>query len=95
MTTTQNRCSSVSSAVVKRQAMVANSSGLGNNQAEKLNAGAAMKRPAIYNILDSYNFIYAKPYLQVHAPKIIGGKKCTVSSWGTWNGRDYPGSGTN
>ncbi|KAH0782195.1 hypothetical protein KY290_001793 [Solanum tuberosum] len=57
MTTTQNRRSSVSSAVAKRQAMVANSSGLENNQAGKLNAGAAMKRPEIYNILDSYNCI--------------------------------------
>ncbi|KAG5627755.1 hypothetical protein H5410_012973, partial [Solanum commersonii] len=72
MTTTQNRRSSVSSAVAKRQAMVANSSGLENNQAGKLNAGAAMKRPAIYNISDSYNCTCSQNY---------SWKKCTISSW--------------
>ncbi|KAL3353594.1 hypothetical protein AABB24_018357 [Solanum stoloniferum] len=50
MMTTQNRRSSVSSAVAKRQAMAANSSGLENNQTGKLNAGAAKKRPALSNI---------------------------------------------
>lgn len=50
MTTTQNRRSSVSSAVAKRQAMVATSSSLENHHAGKLNAGAPKKRPALSNI---------------------------------------------
>ncbi|MCD7455111.1 Cyclin-A1-2 [Datura stramonium] len=50
MKTTQNRRSSVSSAVAKRQAMAANSSSLENNHAGKLPAGAAKKRPALSNI---------------------------------------------
>nr|XP_019071265.1 riboflavin biosynthesis protein PYRR, chloroplastic-like [Solanum lycopersicum] len=58
MTMTHSRCSLVSSAVTKRQAMAADSSGSENNQAGKLNAGASKKRPV-------HAFV---------APKIIGGK---------------------
>ena len=54
---THGRCSSVSSAMTKRQAMAADSSGSENNQAGKLNAGASKKRPVISNILNSYSCI--------------------------------------
>ncbi|KAL3328587.1 hypothetical protein AABB24_035964, partial [Solanum stoloniferum] len=52
---TQNRRLSVSSAMAKRKAMAANSSGLENNQAGKLNTGAAKKRPALSNISNHTN----------------------------------------
>nr|XP_019068591.1 riboflavin biosynthesis protein PYRR, chloroplastic-like [Solanum lycopersicum] len=58
MTMTHGRCSSVSSAMTKRQAMAADSLALENNQAGNLNAGSSKKRPV-------HAFV---------APKIIGGK---------------------
>ncbi|KAK4708266.1 hypothetical protein R3W88_029191 [Solanum pinnatisectum] len=82
MMTNQNRRSSVSSAVAKRQAMAASSSGLENNQTGKLNAGAAKKRPALSNIsnhttVSARNSISHSSKLAPCTSKIVSIKKNT------------------
>lgn len=67
--TTQNRRSSVSSAVAKRQAMAASSSVLESNHSGKLNAGAAKKRPALSNI-SNHTTVSARNSLS-HSSKLV------------------------
>ncbi|WMV14895.1 hypothetical protein MTR67_008280 [Solanum verrucosum] len=69
MTMTQNRRLLVSSVVAKRQAMAANSSGFENNQAGKLNAGAARKRLALSNI--SNHTAVSAPNSISHSSKLV------------------------